>query len=142
MDMPQASAAADRRAALRGQVIVVLEDDDLVRRATERLLRRCGAEVVAARSSGEALASLAARRLAPWCIVADYWLSHEESGLAAVAALRTAALQTAAATPPHAVIVTGDFSRELAEAVAGAGCGLLRKPVEVDDFLDALCRFT
>src|SRR3546814_5830589 len=62
MDMPQASAAADRRAALRGQVIVVLEDDDLVRRATERLLRRCGAEVVAARSSGEALASLAARR--------------------------------------------------------------------------------
>src|SRR3546814_10235831 len=106
MDMPQASAAADRRAALRGQVIVVLEDDDLVRRATERLLRRCGAEVVAARSSGEALASLAARRLAPWCIVADYWLSHEESGLAAVAALRTAALQTAAATPPHAVVVT------------------------------------
>src|SRR3546814_13427097 len=60
MEMPQASAAADRRADLRGQVIVVLEDDDLVRRATERLLRRCGAEVVAARSSGEALASLAA----------------------------------------------------------------------------------
>src|SRR3546814_8845768 len=94
MDRPQASAAADRRAALRGQVIVVLEDDDLVRRATERLLRRCGAEVVAARSSGEALASLAARRLAPWCIVADYWLSHEESGLAARSEEHTSELQS------------------------------------------------
>lgn len=139
MEMPQVSAAAGRWGALRGQVIVVLEDDDLVRRATERLLQRYGVEVVAARSSGEALAALAARRLAPWCVVADYWLSHGENGLAAMAALKAGVIE-AAGTPPHAVIITGDLSRDLAEAVTGAGCRLLRKPVDVDDFLDALCR--
>src|SRR3546814_9742065 len=37
MDMPQASAAADRRAALRGQVIVVLEDDDRSEEPTSEL---------------------------------------------------------------------------------------------------------
>ena len=114
---------------------MILEDDELVRRATERLLRRFGAEVVAGRTTAEVLEALSARGLAPACVVADFWLSSGESGLAAAARLRGLA-----GRPVRTVIVTGDVSRETAEAVAGAGCRLLRKPVDVDSFLDALAR--
>ncbi|HMA14142.1 MAG: response regulator [Bacteroidota bacterium] len=131
-------AAAPRHDALAGKVIVVLEDDDLVRRATERVLRRFGAEVVAGRSSVEVLAALAGRDLAVSCVVADFWLSREESGLAAVASLRAAAGARLSGARPGAVIVTGDLSRETAEAVAGAGFPLLRKPVDIDRFVAAL----
>jgi two-component system, sensor histidine kinase len=133
MERPQSRVAPTGRQALAGKVIVVLEDDELVRRATERLLRRFGAEVVGGRTSGEVLEALSTRGLAPACVLADFWLNGEESGLAAAARLGAVA---GGALP--AVIVTGDLSREIAEAVAQAGFPLLRKPVEVDAFLAAL----
>ncbi|GAB4356090.1 MAG: hypothetical protein Kow00114_06800 [Kiloniellaceae bacterium] len=120
---------------LAGQVIVLLEDDELIRRATERMLRRFGAEVVTGASSREALEAAAARNLTPSCVIADYWLSHEEDGLRAAAAVRDAT-----PGPLRGVIITGDLSREIAEKVDGAGFLLLRKPVNVDKFLDALTR--
>ena len=84
MELPSSHPAAASRQCLAGKVIVILEDDELVRRATERLLRRCGADVVAGRTSGEALDALFARGLAASCVVADYWLSGEEIGRAHV----------------------------------------------------------
>jgi ActR/RegA family two-component response regulator len=135
MEMPPSRTAIAGRKTLAGKVIVILEDDELVRRATERLLRRFGAEVVAGRTTAEVQEALSARGLAPDCVVADFWLCGEESGLAAAARLAGTAggsLRT--------VIVTGDLSRETAEAVAGAGFHLLRKPVDSDRFLDALVR--
>lgn len=141
MEKPNEHAAAPARDALAGKVIVVLEDDELVRRATERVLRRFGAEVVTGCSSAEALAALAARGLTASCVVADFWLSREESGLAAVARLRAAARDGPGGPPgplPGAVIVTGDLTRETAEAVALAGFALLRKPVDIDRFVTAL----
>lgn len=133
METPQTQRLMDRKDALAGAVIVLLEDDDLVRRATERLLRRFGAEVVAGTSSSEVLGLMAARRLTPNWVVADYWLSHQESGLSAAAAVREAV-----AGPLRGLIVTGDFSREVAEEVARAGFSLLRKPVDVESFVEAL----
>ena len=138
MERPTERAAASRHDALAGKVIVILEDDDLVRRATERALRRFGAEVVAGRSSVEVLAVLAERDVAVSCVVADFWLSREESGLAAVARLRDMAGARSGGAPPGALIVTGDLSRETAEAVSVAGFPLLRKPVDIDHFLTAL----
>jgi len=118
---------------LAGQVIVLLEDDELIRRATERMLRRFGAEVVTGTSSSEALEAVAARNLIPSCVIADYWLSRQEDGLSAAAAVRAAT-----AKPLRGLIITGDLSREVAEDVRRAGFVLLRKPVNVDKFLDAL----
>src|SRR3546814_1898898 len=80
MEMPSSRSKATGPEMLAGEVVVVLEDDELVRRATERLLRRFGAEVVAGRSAGEVLESLTARGLVPSCIVVDFWLSREENG--------------------------------------------------------------
>ncbi len=133
MTTSQTQPLLDRKDALAGAVIVLLEDDELVRRATERMLRRFGAEVVAGTNSNEVLGVMAARRLTPSCVVADYWLNRHESGLSAAAAVREAV-----AAPLHGLIVTGDLSREIAEEVARAGFRLLRKPVDVDSFLAAL----
>jgi CheY-like chemotaxis protein len=133
MKASQCQPAATRKGALQGEVIVLLEDDELIRRATERLLRRFGAEVVAAASGGEALQALSARKLTPSWILADYWLGRQESGLGAATTIRNAAV-----APVRGLIITGDLSREVADDIASAGFGLLRKPVNVDDFLDAL----
>jgi ActR/RegA family two-component response regulator len=133
MEMPPSRTAIAGRKTLAGKVVVILEDDELVRRATERLLRRFGAEVVAGRTSVEVQEALAARGLAPNCVIADFWLSGEESGVTAAARLGGTA-----GGPLRTIIVTGDLSRETAEAVAGAGCRLLRKPVDTDSFLNAL----
>ncbi len=113
----------------------MLEDDELVRRATERMLRRFGAEVVPGASSREVLAALASRNLTPSCVIADYWLSREEDGLTAAAAVREAA-----GSAIQGLIVTGDLSQEVADDVARAGFLLLRKPVNVDSFISALLR--
>src|SRR5690606_32820022 len=61
----------------------------------------------------------------PDIILADYHLDAGKSGLAAVATLREAA---DAFIP--AVVITADHSREVAQAVAGARCEILRKPVK------------
>ena len=61
----------------------------------------------------------------PDIILADYHLDAGESGLTAVNRLRKAQ-----GVPIHAVVITADHSREVAEAVASASCEILRKPVK------------
>ncbi|MEO3428320.1 response regulator [Pelagibius sp. CAU 1746] len=133
--MPSApdSKNRDHATSLAGKVIVLLEDDELIRRATERMLSRFGAEVVTGAGSAEVLAAISDRKLTPSCIVADYWLNRDEDGLTAAKAVRAAA-----GTPLQGLIITGDPSDEVASNVAKAGFRLMRKPVNVDSFLDAL----
>ncbi|GAB4394263.1 MAG: hypothetical protein Tsb0032_17800 [Kiloniellaceae bacterium] len=135
MHPPTTSTTKPRPPAdlLAGKIIVLLEDDELVRRATERMLRRFGAEVVPGASSREVLEAMSARALTPGCVVADYWLNGDEDGLSAAATIREAA-----GSGIPGVIVTGDLSEEIAANVAAAGFRLLRKPVNVDTFLQAL----
>lgn len=135
MDATTPDHAPEPAGTLAGQIIVLLEDDELIRRATERVLRRYGATVVTGSTSRAVLADLAAQKLTPSCVIADYWLSHQENGLSAAAAVREA---TDSAL--RGLIVTGDLSAEIAENVKQAGFLLLRKPVTVDSLLDALPR--
>jgi DNA-binding NtrC family response regulator len=135
MNAAQMQSGPASRTTLAGQVIVLLEDDELIRRATERMLRRFGAEVVTGTTSSEALAAVSQRNLTPSCVIADYWLSHAEDGLSAAAAICAAS-----PGPLRGLIITGDLSKEVADDVARAGFQLLRKPVNVNKFLDALTR--
>ena len=118
---------------LAGKTIVLFEDDDLVRRATERLLRGLGAQVVVASGSGHALEMLRSADLTPDWVVADYWLTPDESGLAAIQAV---VQQTEGRV--KGVVLTGDSSGEIATAVSEAGLRLLRKPISVDQFIALL----
>ena len=135
MKAPQTKSVRPQAESLAGRVIVLLEDDELIRRATERMLRRFGAVVVTGASSGQVLAELATEKLIPDCVIADYWLNHDENGVAAAESVRQASGPTILG-----LIITGDLSEEISREVGQAGFRLLRKPVNVDSFLDAIIR--
>lgn len=127
------SPASSGRKELTGKVIVLLEDDELVRRATERLLRRLGAEVVAGAGSGAVVDQLAGLSAPPSCVIADYWLNREEDGIAAAQKIRNAVGGNV-----KGLILTGDSTEEIHSKIAEAGFQLLRKPVNVEAFLQAI----
>lgn len=133
MQDPDDLAATNAAAPLTGRTIVLFEDDELVRRATERLLQRLGAEIVVGMSSSQAMESLRAAGTAPNWVVADYWFTRQEDGLAA-----TKAVRSAFGPSVKGLIVTGDGSSVIADAVEEAGFLLLRKPVNIDHFIAAL----
>jgi CheY-like chemotaxis protein len=114
------------------KLVVVIDDDPLVREATGMLLRSWGCRVVTAESYDDAVTSLAAcepgRR--PDLIVCDYHLSRGTTGVDAVKRLRRA-------FEIPALLITGDGSSPLGERSPG-GYHLLHKPVNAEAFRAAL----
>ncbi len=105
---------------------VVIDNDAGVRDAMRALLERWGCEVHLFGGLAELETRLvSAPPLRPDIILADYHLDAGESGLASVSRLRDAA-----GAAIQAVVITADHSPEVAEAVASAGCEILRKPVK------------
>lgn len=121
-----------RRAASTAKLVVVIDDDAMVREATGMLLRSWGCRVVTAESYDDALARLAASEAGrrPDLIVCDYHLSREATGIDAVKRLRRA-------FEIPALLITGDASSPLSEASVG-GYHLLHKPVNAEAFRAAL----
>lgn len=114
-------------------MILLFEDDDLVRRATERMLQRLGAQVMIGASSDEAVRKLSDAGQVPSWIIADYWFSRQEDGLAAANAVREAL-----GSEVRCLVITGDSSADIADAVKKAGFVLLRKPINIDSFVSVL----
>jgi two-component system, sensor histidine kinase len=112
-----------------GAVILIVDDDEAVAQATALLLEVIGYKPVVAPSLREARALLGNEDLIPDLIVADFHLAEGESGIEVIRALR----ETASRAIP-AVLVTGDTSRDVSEALAGIDdCRLLSKPVDGAD---------
>lgn len=139
--LPAAEAGTDGRAplaprgveALRARVVLVIENDPAMRRGMELVLgERLGMVARATGGTAEALAAMGGDD-PPDVILADYNLDGDETGLAAIAALRAAARQ-----PIPALIVTARRDPDIARACAEAGVALLEKPVAPDDLRDAL----
>jgi len=78
------------RTASAAKLVVVIDDDPLVREATGMLLRSWGCRVVAAESYDDAVTRLAASEAGrrPDLIVCDYHLSRGVTGVDAVKRLR------------------------------------------------------
>jgi len=114
-----APAAAAVPAARR---VLVVDDDEAVRRATCALLRGWGCEVREAAGAADALA--AAAGFAPDLVLADHQLGAGLSGPELVLQLRDSAGAALAA-----VILTGDGEGPGLEAIRAAGFPVLRKPV-------------
>jgi signal transduction histidine kinase/CheY-like chemotaxis protein len=109
--------------SLQGAFVVVLDDHDDNRFATQAWFERWGCHVVADRSSDGVCAQLRAHLRVPDLLVADLRLAGDEDGVAAVERIREA---VEASVP--ALLVTGDvtYSR------TGTGAGALRvlhKPI-------------
>jgi two-component system CheB/CheR fusion protein len=122
--------AADQPAS-QGHIratILAVEDDPSVSDLLSVLLRDLGYRVTTVRDAATALALVAARKVQPDLILADYNLPGGMNGLQMVGHLR-AELQFRI----PAIILTGDISTETLRGIEREKCALLNKPVRMLD---------
>lgn len=119
-------SAASRAYGLAAMKVIVIDNDAGVRDAMRALLDRwgCDSRLIAGLADVEDLIGNEPG-FRPDIILADFHLDNGEQGLDAVTRLRAEALISI-----PAVVITADHSAGVAEAVAKAGCEILRKPVK------------
>lgn len=105
-------------------VVVLIEDERIIREATRTLLCDWGCTVVACASAIAARAELAQRGLRPDLILADYRLAGGHTGIEAIDLLHA----TFGPDIP-AVLITGDAAAEHLKEAEERGLSLLHKPV-------------
>ena len=111
--------------ALRGCVILCIENEPIVLASMHTMLTGWGCEVLTAESGARAVAAIEAGGQIPDIILADYHLDNG-TGLDAIAdVLRAAGVEI------PAVVITADHSPEVQRAVRQADYVLLRKPLKV-----------
>ena len=116
-----------------GRTVLLVDDDEGVRRIAHRGLRQRGWRVLAAGSAEAALAMLDASGAAPALLVADFSLPEMDGQ-----ALISAVLRRYPGVP--AVLVSGYDGAALRDACAGLGAGFLAKPYTLAALLDAAGR--
>lgn len=110
---------------VRGRHLVALvEDDRLVRVATESLLRRHGLAVASGAGGAEARQALRALGRSADLLIADYRLRDGETGIAVAHELRA---ECGRAIP--VLLLTGEAAADLLGEATEAGFAVLRKPV-------------
>jgi signal transduction histidine kinase/CheY-like chemotaxis protein len=111
--------------SLLGVVVVVIDDEPSVLSAIELLLAQHGCKVVTAHSAGQARQELDDGELVPELLLADLRLSGAETGLGAIARLRSVYGEAV-----RAAIVTGDTAPERLLEIKASGLRVLHKPVQ------------
>jgi signal transduction histidine kinase/CheY-like chemotaxis protein len=106
-----------------GALALVVDDDADARDAVAGLLASWGWRVVAAADGDDAIAGLAGA--SPDLVISDYRLADDELGTEVIQRVRTAC-----GTDVSAVVVSGDVTVEIREAVHRAGLHLLHKPLQ------------
>jgi signal transduction histidine kinase/CheY-like chemotaxis protein len=112
------------RDPVRGKLIVVIDDDELVLDGMRGLLQTWGCHVVTADSESDALARIAEHGQRPDLIIADYRLAHGQTGFELIDRLHRA---LDADIP--AFLITGDTAPERLREASASGYQLLHKPV-------------
>ncbi|ETW12740.1 signal transduction histidine kinase [Roseivivax marinus] len=106
-------------------IALLVENDPDVLFATTELLEGWGASVLPAASTEAALTHVADMGMAPDIIVADFQLDGDDTGVAAIEAVRAA---TGVRVP--AIMVTADRSESLLRQGVETGFAILTKPVQ------------
>jgi signal transduction histidine kinase len=119
--MPHRIAEHDK---VTGSLIVMIDDDELIRDGMARLLRGWGCEVVTAASGEAALTSLAGHDRRPDLIISDYQLAGKGTGFDAIERLRG----TLGGSIP-ALLISGDTAPERLRESRASGHLLLHKPI-------------
>lgn len=121
--------SSDSAAALSGKCVLLIEDHELVQKATMALLESNGAEVVLALNWSDTERLL--EQVIPDLLISDLRLPNE-SGLQIASQLR-------AINPDLPVIlISGEIASELATEAERAGYLVLGKPVNVATLLNAI----
>ncbi|MCO8143941.1 PAS-domain containing protein [Rhodovulum tesquicola] len=107
-------------------IVLIVENDPEVLFATTQKLESWGASVLAAGSTVEAVRLVDEIGMAPDVVLADYQLDGDDTGIAAIKALR-------AATGSHipAIMITADQGDEVLRAGLTEDFTVLRKPVQL-----------
>jgi signal transduction histidine kinase len=108
-----------------GKLVVVIDDDPLVREGMGGLFRSWGCKVITAETDSKALKGLAAADHLPDLIISDYYLSEGKTGLEAIEQLRSA---LSAQIP--AFLISGDTNSKPQREAKAKGYHLLHKPVD------------
>lgn len=105
-------------------VVVVIDDELMILSAMQSLLEGWGYKVVSATECEQALQALVESDLTPDCIVADYRLRQEQTGVEAIKRIRAYYNNQI-----PGLIVTGDIAKERLQFVQHEGLQMLHKPV-------------
>jgi two-component system, sensor histidine kinase len=127
-ERPPAHESSLEAISLMGVVIVAIDDEPTVLTAVELLLAQHGCRVVTARSAAEALHELEQNELVPELLLADLRLSGADTGLEAIARLRSVYGESL-----RAAIVTGDTAPQRLLEIRSSGFLVLHKPVQPVD---------
>jgi signal transduction histidine kinase/CheY-like chemotaxis protein len=123
------------RRSFAGSLVAVIDDEEMILRATRHLLEQWECEVVTALSGASAIEQLGTSSRAPDAIVCDYRLRGDESGLAVIDALRS---EFNLEIP--ALLITGDTGPERLREIQASGLDVLHKPVADRVLREALGR--
>jgi CheY-like chemotaxis protein/anti-sigma regulatory factor (Ser/Thr protein kinase) len=119
LDAPRALVDSEH-----GKLVMVIDDNELVRDGTRGLLKSWGCLVVTAESEDTAMAGLADQDRQPDLIISDYHLAHGKSGFELIDRLRHAC-----GRPIPAFLISGDTAPERLREARANGYYLLHKPV-------------
>ena len=108
------------------RIVMVIENDENALFGTARWLESCGAVALPAGSPAEALKYVEQAGLPPDIILADYQLDDGETGIDAVARVRSAARHRV-----PAILVTANRSEEVRAAGVRDDVSVMTKPVKI-----------
>jgi signal transduction histidine kinase len=107
-----------------GKLVMVIDDNEMVREGTRGLLKSWGCLVVTAESEDAAMSRFAEEGRRPDLIISDYHLAHGKGGFELIDRLRGA---WGAQIP--AFLISGDTAPERLREASASGYYLLHKPV-------------
>lgn len=117
----------------KGRTLLVIEDDEYVRKSIEMALECFGFTVLAAEDEAQAAALLDRQGASPDAIIADFRLGGSRTGVEAAHAIRSRCSK-----PVPTLIMTGDTAPGRIQQVLASGFAILHKPAGVDELLAAL----
>ena len=118
------TAATENDIATHDFTIVVIDDEASIREGMKSLLEAWGYEVITASDQDEVLSKLKQYNKTPNCIIADYRLRYNHTGIEVIHSLHA---EYHSEIP--ALIVTGDIATEHLRDVSNHGFQVLHKPV-------------
>lgn len=110
---------------LERSTVLVIDDDALVRKAMDGILKRWGCDTLIVASVDEALAEMSATGRRPTVIIADYRLRGGATGTEAIAGVE----EYLGHSVP-AILITGDTSPDRLRQALASGHPLLHKPID------------
>jgi CheY-like chemotaxis protein len=113
--------------------ILIIEDENSVRRALDSFLRAEGLSVQSVASGNEALTLVTKNGMRPDLVISDYNLPGKMNGVESIEALRVAL-----AWKIPGIVLTGDIRSQVTKSIATYGLAVAPKPFDADELLQLI----